>query len=90
MWCALSCVVCESYSTDPSGIALIADLWVPGIWQPQADVLFDVGVVDTDTPSYCGHSPEAVLWIALNNYIPLNFNHQLLKKAISDYIYCQI
>ena len=49
-------VVCES-SNDPSGVTLIADLQVRGVWQPQVDVLFDVCVVDTDTPSYCKCSP---------------------------------
>ena len=42
-------------------MTLIADLQVCGVWQPQVDVLFDVRVVDTDAPSYRGHSPQAVL-----------------------------
>ena len=32
-----------------------------GVWQPQVDVLFDVRVMDTDAPSYCDCSPQAVL-----------------------------
>ena len=37
-------IVCESSSTDPSSVTLIADhdLQICGVWQPQADVLFDV------------------------------------------------
>ena len=54
-------VICEPSSADPSGVILIADLCVHGVWQPQVDVLFDVRVVDTDAPSYCSHSPQAVL-----------------------------
>ena len=30
-------VVCES-SNDPSGVTVIADLQVRGVWQPQVDV----------------------------------------------------
>ena len=52
--------VCKS-SDDPSGVTLIADLQVHGIWQPQVDVLFDVHVVETDAPTYCNHSPQIVL-----------------------------
>ena len=54
-------VICESSPGDPSSVTLIADLWVRGVWQPQVDVLFDVCVVDTDAPSYCGRTPQAVL-----------------------------
>ena len=31
--------------------ALIADLGVRGVWQPQGEALFDVRVVDTDVQS---------------------------------------
>ena len=44
--------------------ALIADLDVRGIWEPQAIVLFDIHVVDTDARSYLSHSPSAVLALA--------------------------
>jgi len=53
-------VICESSSADPSNVTLITDLQVHGVWQPQVDVLFDVCVVDTDAPSYCGCSPQVV------------------------------
>ena len=36
---------------------LIVDLAVHGAWLPQAEALFDVRVVDTDTQSYCNRSP---------------------------------
>ena len=54
-------VICEPSSADPSGVTLIADLRVHGVWQPQVDVLFDVSVIDTGAPSYRGRSPQAVL-----------------------------
>ena len=31
------------------------------MWQPQAEVLFDVRVIDTDTKSYLHRSPNAVI-----------------------------
>ena len=52
---------CESSSTDPSSVTLIADLRIHGVWQPQVDVLFDVRVTDVDAPSYRGRLPQAVL-----------------------------
>ena len=57
-------IVCESPSTDPSSVPLIADLRIHGVWQPQVDVLFDVRVTDVDAPSYCSRSPQAVLFSA--------------------------
>ena len=44
--------------------ALVADLAVRGVWQPQAEALFDVRVTDTDTQSYLHCSPEDVLTTA--------------------------
>ena len=56
-------VVSEPVVRDASvdGDALIADLGVRGVWEPQAMVLFDIRVVDTDARSYLSHSPSAVL-----------------------------
>ena len=54
-------IVCESSSTDPSSVTLIADLRIRGVWQPQVDVLFDVRVTDVDAPSYRNRSPQAEL-----------------------------
>ena len=34
------------------------------MWQPQADVLSDVKVFDTDAPSYQSRTPQAVLCTA--------------------------
>ena len=49
-------------SDDILGIpALIADLSVKGVWQPQTAALFDVRVVDTDTQSYLSRSVSAIL-----------------------------
>ena len=42
-----------------SGLRL--DLGVRGVWQPQAEALFDFKVIDTDAPSYSSCSPESVL-----------------------------
>ena len=41
--------------------ALVADLGIRGVWQPQAEVLFDIHVIDTDAQSYQSHSPQSVL-----------------------------
>ena len=54
-------IVCESSSTDPSSVTLIADLRIRGVLQPQVDVLFDVRVTDVNAPSYRSRSPQAVL-----------------------------
>ena len=40
---------------------LVGDLRICGIWQPQADAVFDVYVQDTDAPSYRSRSPETGL-----------------------------
>ena len=53
--------IVDGASADPSGVTLIADLCVHGVWQPQVDVLFDVCVIDTDAPSYRSRSPQVVL-----------------------------
>ena len=45
---------------------LIADLCVRGVWEPQAEALFDIRVVDTDARSYCARSPRDVLGTAEN------------------------
>ena len=44
--------------------ALITDLGVRGVWEPQAMVLLDIHVVDTDAKSYLSHSPSAMLALA--------------------------
>ena len=41
--------------------ALIADLGVRGVWIPQAEALFDVRVIDSDTASYVDHPVSSVL-----------------------------
>ena len=41
--------------------ALVADVGIRGVWQPQAEALFDIGVIDTDAQSYQSHSPQTVL-----------------------------
>ena len=41
--------------------ALIADLVIRGIWQPQCEAIFDIRVVDTDALSYHSRSPQDVL-----------------------------
>ena len=44
--------------------ALIADLGIRGIWQPQTETLFDIRVVGTDAQSYVKPTVEAVLHTA--------------------------
>ena len=41
--------------------ALIADLSIQGVWQPQTEALLDIHVVDTDARSYLHRPVEAVL-----------------------------
>ena len=41
--------------------ALIADLSVRGVWQPQTAALLDVRVIDTDAQSYASLTVDAVL-----------------------------
>ena len=53
--------MCESSPTDPTSVTLIADSRMRGVWQPQADVLLDVHVVDVDALSYRGRAPQTVL-----------------------------
>ena len=48
-------------AVDQQGETLIADLCVCGVWLPQAEVLFDIHVVDTDAQSYLHHAPSRVL-----------------------------
>ena len=49
--------------TDESNntTALIADLGIQGVWQPQTEALLDIHVVDTDAQSYLHRPLEAVL-----------------------------
>ena len=37
---------------------------IRGVWQPQAEALFDIRVIDTDAQSYQSHSPQSVLAFA--------------------------
>ena len=55
MW---GCVVSEPVVRDASvdDDVLIADLGARGVWEPQAMVLFDIRVVDTDAKPYLSHS----------------------------------
>ena len=39
--------------------ALIADLGVRGVWQPQVEALFDIRVIDTDAQSHAHCSLNA-------------------------------
>ena len=41
--------------------ALVADLGVRGLWQPQAEALIDVRVIDTDAQSHCHRPITSVL-----------------------------
>ena len=41
--------------------ALVADLAVRGVWQPQTEALFDVRVVETDAQPYVQRAVSSVL-----------------------------
>jgi hypothetical protein len=56
-------VVRESNLNDKTP-ALIADLSVRGVWQPQVEALFDIRVIDTDAQSYSNRSPKDILSMA--------------------------
>ena len=51
---------------------------VRGVWQPQADALFDFKVIDTDAPSYSNRSPESVLESGAQD------KKRIYKKAVED------
>ena len=59
-------IVRESHDAV-DGSALVADLCVHHMWQPQCNVLFDTRVVDTDALSYNWLSPHSVLDSAAEN-----------------------
>ena len=61
-----SLVTKESIVHDNSdGVdTLIADLYARGVWEPQADALFDIRVVDTDAQPYRACTPQDVLHTA--------------------------
>ena len=46
-------------AADDPGLRL--ELGIRGVWQLQVEVLFDIRVIDTDTPSYRRHSPVSIL-----------------------------
>lgn len=49
-------------SSDSEGIpALVADLGVRGVWQHQAEALFDIRVTDTDAQSYLSRTIPSIL-----------------------------
>ena len=52
-------MVCDKSSSSDG--ALVADLYVRGLWIPQSETLFDIHVVDTDAQSYQSQTPLAVL-----------------------------
>ena len=59
-----------------SGLRL--DLGVHGIWQSQAEALFDFKVIDTDAPSYSNRSPVAVLESGAQD------KKRIYKQAVED------
>ena len=59
-----------------SGLRL--DLGVRGVWQPQAEALFDFKVIDTDAPSYGNRSPESFLESGAQD------KKRIYKQAVED------
>ena len=53
-------------SSTQSTEGLAADFAVRGVWQQQCTTMFDVQIVDTDSPSYFNESPLNVLTTAEN------------------------
>ena len=56
--------IIQEPSLNPPSEGLVADLSVRGVWQRQCTAMFDVRVVDSDSPSYSDKSPQSVLAIA--------------------------
>ena len=52
--------IVKEAGSDDCG-ALIADLAICGVWQPQCEAIFDIRVVDIDAPSYRSRTPQDVL-----------------------------
>ena len=52
-------VIQESSTSLSEG--LIADLAVRGVWQRQCTAMFDVRILDSDSPSYSNKSPQSVV-----------------------------
>ena len=61
--------------------SLIAALGVQRVWQPQAQALFDVRVIDTDTPSGVQRSVAAVLSSAEGEKKKKYNNASIAKRA---------
>ena len=65
VWNQVRCESIVSDSTVDHELAedsLVAHLSVQGVWSPQAEVLFDVCVVETEVQSYLTHTPKSVLF----------------------------
>ena len=41
--------------------AMVGDISIRGVWQPQSTAVFDVRITDSDAPSYLHQSPIQVL-----------------------------
>ena len=56
--------VVREADTEIGTPALIADFAIQGVWLPQAEMLFDVRVMDTDVQFCSNCSPREVLQVA--------------------------
>ena len=63
--------------------SLIAGDGVRGVWQPQAQALFDVCVIDTDAPSHVQRSVAAVLSSAEAEKKKKKYNHAAIARRSS-------
>ena len=60
-WGQMRCETVIVEAGDQHSETLIADLCVQRVWLPQAEVLFDIRVIDTDAQSNLCHTPGRVL-----------------------------
>ena len=60
-WGQVRCETVIVEARDQHSETLIADLCVRRVWLPQAEVLFDIHVADTDSQSYLCHTTSRVL-----------------------------
>ena len=65
---------------DPSSndVGLRLNLGVRGVWLPQTEALFDIRIIDTDSPSYKQRTLEAALESAPKE------KKRIYQKAVED------
>ena len=79
--------VVREAGSDPSHEALIGDISARGVWNPQSMAVFDIHVIDSDTPSYLSRTPDAVL-LSAEREKKLKYNEACELKHASFTLLC--